>query len=236
MAFHRYGKREATIYEHRDNIRNAYGHRNYGSEDLIPLTRHLLPLAMESDEPLLLVQTSMHYMRQRRIIAPGITTIESLVWRVQRIARRRVYQRLTRALSSIQQAQLDGLFDTEDTQFSTSIFGWLRSPVGTPSPDSIYHLLQRLAYIDNLNLPPRPSSVHLHRVRQLAQQAYRYKAQQIDKFKPPKNYAYLMAYLYEMTAELRFCCKELQKNLGWQGETKQQIFAHVANPNSPATN
>ncbi|MFN2138194.1 MAG: Tn3 family transposase, partial [Candidatus Promineifilaceae bacterium] len=157
---------------------------------------------MESDESLPLVQLAMLYLRRRLIIAPGITTIESLVWRVQRIARRRVYRRLTRTLSPIQQAQLDGLLDTEDTQFSTSIFGWLRSPVGTPSPNSIYHLLQRLAYIDNLNLPARPSSVHLHRIRQLAQQAHRYKAQQIEKFRPSKKYAYLMAYLYEMTAEL----------------------------------
>ena len=80
--FHQYGEREATIYEHRNDIREAYGYRNYGSQDLIPLTRHLLPLAMESDEPVPLVQTALNYIRQRRIIAPGITTTEGVVWRV----------------------------------------------------------------------------------------------------------------------------------------------------------
>lgn len=98
-AFTDYGQREATIYEHRNDIRQAYGYRNYNAGDQLPLTRHLLPLAMESDEPVPLVQTALNYMRQRRIIAPGITTTESLVWRVQRIARRRVYHRLTQMLS-----------------------------------------------------------------------------------------------------------------------------------------
>jgi TnpA family transposase len=201
-AFADYGQREATIYEHRNDIRQAYGYRNYEAGDQLPLTRHLLPLAMESDEPVPLVQTALNYMRQQRIIAPGITTTESLVWRVQRIARRRVFQRLTKVLSSAQRLQLDGLVDTEDSEFSTSIFGWLRVSVGKPSPDSIYHLLARLAYIDDLKLPPPPVSVHLNRIRQLAQQARRYKAQQVSKFEPTKSHAYLMAYLYEMTAQL----------------------------------
>jgi len=56
-VFHRYGLREATIYEHRNDIRNVYGYRNYVSEDLLPLTRHLLSPAMESDEPALPLET-----------------------------------------------------------------------------------------------------------------------------------------------------------------------------------
>jgi len=58
-VFHRYGHREATIYEHRNDIRETYGYRNYDSRDLLPLTRHLLPLAMESNEPVPLVQTAL---------------------------------------------------------------------------------------------------------------------------------------------------------------------------------
>jgi len=77
--FYEYGQRLATIYEHLDNIRQAYGYRDYGTQDLLPLTRYLLPVTMESDEPLPLVQMALHYMRARRIIAPGITTTESLV-------------------------------------------------------------------------------------------------------------------------------------------------------------
>jgi TnpA family transposase len=205
--FQRYGEREATIYEHRDDIREAYGYRNYGSEDLLSLTRHLLPVAMESDEAVSLVQAALQYMRQRRIIAPGITTTESLVWRVQRMARRRVYLRLTRSLSPSQQRQLDALVDgedgdEEDGSGSVSPFAWLRAPVGKPSPNSIYHLLERLTFIDDLTLPPRPQTVHPNRTRQLFQQARRYKAHQLNKFPPRKSRAYLIAYLYEMVPEL----------------------------------
>jgi hypothetical protein len=166
-AFTDYGQREATIYEHRNDIRQAYGYRNYNARDQLPLTRYLLPLAMESDEPVPLVQTALSYMCQQRIIAPGITTTESLVWRVQRIARRRVYHRLTQMLSPGQRLQLNGLVNAEDSEFSASVFGWLRAPVGKPSPDSIDHLLARLTYIDDLRAHLRLGGGHSRREKSI---------------------------------------------------------------------
>lgn len=200
--FDEYGQRPPTIYEHLDNIRQTYAYRDCGVQDLLPMARYLLPLTMESDEPLPLVQAALEYMRSRRLIAPGITSTESLVWRVQRIARRRLYGRLTRSLTSAQLTSLDNLVNMEASEFAVSSFAWLRQLVGKPSPESMYHLLERLDYILAFNLPPQPASLHSNRVRQLAAQARRYKAQQVAQFPEQKRRAYLTAYLYELTAEL----------------------------------
>jgi TnpA family transposase len=200
--FHEYGRRPPTIYEHLEDIRQTYGYRDCAAQDLLPLARYLLTLAMESEESLPLVQAALHYMRGLRLIPPGITSTESLVWRVQRTARRHVYGRLTRPLSASQNLSLDQLLQTDSDRVATSPFGWLRLPVGKPSPDSIYHLLDRLAYIHELNLPSPPDSLHPNRVRQLAEQARHYKAQQVTQFPAVKRRAFLVAYLYQLTGEL----------------------------------
>lgn len=97
-AWAQYGQRLSTMYEHLDRIRQHYGYRNYGWSEMLHLTRHLLAIALESDEVLLLVEAALTYLRTQLVIVPGITTLERLVWRVQRIARQQVYGRLTRAL------------------------------------------------------------------------------------------------------------------------------------------
>lgn len=45
--------------------------------------RALLPTAMESDRIIPLIEAALDYLRQHQIIAPGMTTIERLVWRVR---------------------------------------------------------------------------------------------------------------------------------------------------------
>jgi hypothetical protein len=85
-AFEQYGERDNTIFEHLDELRREFGFRNCGWPQLRALGRELLPLALESDRALPLVETAVERLRAQQIIAPGITTRERLVWTVQRLA------------------------------------------------------------------------------------------------------------------------------------------------------
>jgi len=78
-----YGRRENTLYEHLDEIRAHFGFRNYGWRELRAAMRALLLIAMESDRVIPLIEAALDEMRQHQIIAPGMTTIERLVWRVR---------------------------------------------------------------------------------------------------------------------------------------------------------
>ena len=93
----------------------------------------MLPFAMESDEVLPLVDAAMFaaltdakglraWMRQGKLIAPPILTLERLVWRVQRIASQRIYRRLTQALSPSQKQALDDLL-LVDASNGTDYYG-----------------------------------------------------------------------------------------------------------------
>jgi hypothetical protein len=51
------------------------------------------------DHDLPLIETAVERLRTQQIIAPGITTLERLVWSVQRLAQRRVERLLMQPCS-----------------------------------------------------------------------------------------------------------------------------------------
>ena len=176
-AFAQYGEREKTPYDHLEEICRQYGYRLCSQSDVMLLTRYLLPFAMESEEALpkdagkayvFWVDAAMVWIRQDALIAPPILTLERLVWRVQRIASRRIYRRLTQALSPAQKQALDDLLIVDATKANRTPLAWLRIPAKKPSPESMYHLLERITYLSDLQLPAPPDNVHLGRFRQLA--------------------------------------------------------------------
>ena len=89
-VFVQYRERDNTIFEHLDELRREFGFQNCGWPQLHALGQELLPLALESDRSLPLIETGVERLRAQQIIAPGMTTLEGLVWSVQRLAQRRV--------------------------------------------------------------------------------------------------------------------------------------------------
>src|SRR5712692_225033 len=73
-VFEHYGERDNTIFEHLDELRREFGFQNCGWPQLHTLARELLPLALESDRSLPLVETAVERLRAQQIIAPGMTS------------------------------------------------------------------------------------------------------------------------------------------------------------------
>jgi TnpA family transposase/uncharacterized protein YukE len=232
-AFARYGQRTNTLYEHLARLRQQYGYRNYGWSGMLQLTRHLLPLAMESDDSLPLVEEALAFLRAQKVIAPGITTTERLAWRIQKIARQRVYGRLTKLLTTEQAQLLDKLLCAEKDKGNVTPLAWLRLPTKKPSSRGMYHLLERIAYLKQLQLPKCPPNVHPNRVRQLARHCRYYQAQPLAKFGFARRYAYLMAYLNELQSQLSDQLLDMFDR--WQGDLmrrgrnaqKHHLYKHV---------
>jgi len=204
-AFARYGSRQSTVYEHLDELRVTFGYTNYSWRAVRRLLRHLLPLAMESDRPLPLIEAALDDLRRAKIIAPGMTTLEQVVWHVQRRAERHVYQLLCTPLSLEQQAALNALLVAQSSRSrfrGTTQLHWLRIPPGTPSGAQLVHLLERIAFLQALDLPPLTPQLHLNRVRQLAQRASRTGAQPLAKLPDARRMALLVTYLHELQQDL----------------------------------
>ena len=197
-AFVGYGKRRGTLYDHLQNICRQYGYRACDQSDVMPLIRYLLPFALENDEALPLVDGAMAWMRRHKLIAPTMLITEKLVWHAQRIARWRVYRRMTNSLSEAQKEALQNLLAVEAGKGEQTPLFRLRITAPKPSADGMYHLLERIAFINDMQLPDRPDNIHPARLRQLAQRGQRYRPQAlVNLANPRERYALLVAYLHE---------------------------------------
>jgi hypothetical protein len=144
-VFEQYGERDNTIFEHLDELRREFGFQNCGWSHLHKLGRELLPLALENDRSLPLIEAAVEQLRAQQIIAPGMITLERLVWSVQRLAQHRVEQLIVEPLSFEQRARLDGLVQVDPELRTRTRLSWLREAPQIPSAESLRKVLERLA-------------------------------------------------------------------------------------------
>jgi TnpA family transposase len=204
-AFVRYGARRATCYEHLDAIKAHYGYRTLTWQDTRAVMGAIFAQAQANAQALPLVKAVLQQLRDRHLIAPGITVVERLVWGVQRVATRSVERLLTRALTPAHQVRLDALLvvpiEARGTRRGAIPLTWLRAVCGDPSANQLLELLQRLAALDALNLPPLPAALHRSRWRQLARQGALYRPQPLRELAPRFRYALLLAHLADLRQE-----------------------------------
>ncbi len=202
--FEGYGEREKTVSEHLAKLRTRRGYHDYGWSDMLQLARWLMPLAMEIDERLPLVEAALDHLRQMHVIAPKMSRVEALVWQVIRIARRRIYQRLDRVLTPMQRDLLTSWVHPDPgLQKKKTRLHWLRIPPKQVAKSSLIHLLERVNYLKLLQLPALPLNVHPYRVRLLNRRGSHYSPLMLRNMKQPhRSHATLLAYLSEFSRDL----------------------------------
>ncbi len=138
--------------------------------------------AQANAQPLPLVEAVHQQLRHRRIILPGITAVERLVWGVQRVTTRRIERLLTQVLTPAHQARLDALLvvpaDAPRPTRGSIPLTWLREEPGDPSPATLLQLLN-----------------------QLARQGAHYRPQPLRELDPRMRYALLLAHLTDLHQE-----------------------------------
>lgn len=200
-SFAAYGEREATKYEHLEEIRAEYGYQTFSLNKYRSLRKYLFNHAMANGNPLHLIQLAIEYLLKNKIILPSMAAIERAVWESRRQAEENIFKLLCSSLTEIQTAKLDRILTTMP-ESSKTYLAWLREIPGTSSPDSFLKIIEKLEYVRGLKLQIDTKDIHPNRLRQLAKIGSRYEPRSFRRFKEIKNYAILVAYLLELTCEL----------------------------------
>ncbi len=226
-AFDQYGLRENTLYEHLEEIRREFGFRTCTWTVLRRLGRTLLPLALESDRVIPLIEAALERLRTDKVIAPGITTVEELVWVVLRLAERRVVRQVLEPLAPGQYAVLDALLHGDALINGLTWLTWLRAAPEIASATSLCKVLERLAFVRGLRLPAPSVQASPHRLRQLARRCAQYEVQPLAKLASDRRHTLLVAYLGELAHELTDQALDMfDKMIGellHKGEKKQTL-------------
>lgn len=200
-SFSLYSSREATKYEHFEEIRNIYGFKNFTSYEYRKASRDLLQHAMKNGNTMYLLNTDQDDLKKQRIILPGMTTLERLVWETRARAEEKLFNVLVQSLSRNQIMKLNevlnGNFNGTKTRLS-----WLKEISGQSSPDAFLKVIDRLEYIRTIQLTFDLESIHPNKLLQMARLGAKYNSQALNGFKENKKYAILVAYLTILSQNL----------------------------------
>ncbi|MFT7791328.1 UNVERIFIED_CONTAM: DUF4158 domain-containing protein, partial [Escherichia coli] len=158
-SFSLYAQRDPTKHEHMEKIRQVYGYQNFSSSKYREASQFLLQHALQNENSIYLLRTVQDKLLNQKIILPGITTIERLVWETRRRAEEKIFISLTKTLSDWQKQKMDKLIDPFVESRKTPL-AWLRELPGQSSPDAFLKVIERLEYIRDLKLPTNINEVH----------------------------------------------------------------------------
>ncbi|MBS1213130.1 MAG: transposase [Proteobacteria bacterium] len=208
-----YIRRDENRREHLAMIGAAYGYRSFSHSDYRALAHWLLPVALQTDHGLTLVQSVLEELRERQVILPRLPVIERLCAETLTRARRRMDWMLTEPLSLSQRSALDSLLAASGTG-NLSIAAWLRQPVTGSGPRHVLELIDRLERIRDLNLPSTlGAGLHQNQLLKLARIAAQTTAQHLRRFGEPQRQALLVALVLDTGATLTDQCLSLHDQI-----------------------
>ncbi|HML84491.1 MAG TPA: DUF4158 domain-containing protein, partial [Bacteroidales bacterium] len=196
-----YGTRKATRVIHMQTIREIYGYNPFTENDNLNLEKYLLPYAMENDNSIRLIKLTIGYLREQKIILPGITTIERIVSKVGQVAENKIYEIINKSIIYKQKRQLDELLESSGDLLTITL-AQLKEDPGQSSPNTFLNVIDRLEKIRKLNLNIDIREIHPNRLKQLSRLGSKYEPYAFRRFDKNKRYALLTVFLKDLSERL----------------------------------
>ncbi len=226
-----YLSHKQTVYDHQALIRQHYGYRDCTDPAVqFSTVRWLYTRAWLHDEPpSRLFDLLVHRLKERKVLLPGISTLERLINHIREQASKRIWIRINHQLTETQRQQLQTLVTTENRE--QSALDRLRDGPTTISPDALKSALARIKALRQIGVSDLDISwlAAPDRFKKLACRAALSKAYHVDRLDAPRKWATLAAFVhvYESRAideALDLFDKLVQTRLtraGQQGERKR---------------
>ena len=199
----RYASRD-THWDHATQMQHAYGYHDfYDPREAFRLVRWLYSRAwLSAERPSVLFDLATARLVERKVLLPGVTTLERLVARVRDRTAARLWHQLTHLTHAEQRAHLDTLLQIPEGEHTTLLDRLRRAPsrVSGPGLVAALHRLDeiRALGVSDISLDHLP----FNRLHALARYAAAARAQAISRMAPERRTATLLAFAhaFERTA------------------------------------
>ena len=210
--FNHYGERRATRFTHIEEICTWYGYKPFTDTESRALEEYIEEKAIASDEPFSLVKSGIDFLRNKKIILPGITTIERIVRKVCINIESSLFSDIYSCLVPEQYRLLDKVIESQDEKVIT-VLGMLRNVSGQCSPQAFNDVADKLKQVRELNLNVDLSFIHPNRIKQIYRAVSRYEPHMFRRFPNQKKYALLVIYLQMLEQKLVDMAVEIHDKL-----------------------
>ena len=210
-----YSLRNNTSRDHIKELKKEYGYSSFSTNDSKFLLKYLVNLAFENNDSLFLMNQSLEYLRKKKIILPAITTLENLVWEAKNKSEKFIINTIVSSLNPTQRDKLnDIVFLQSEKLKGKTILGWLKEPIGSPSPDNFLKVIEKLEYIRSLNLEnTQLVKVHKNKINQIYSLAQRYEPYAFREFNIDKRHMLLSVFLLNLSKDLTDKAFEIHNKL-----------------------
>ena len=94
-----YASRDPTRREHLSEIQRVFHFHPFTMQTYRDLSRWLMPIALSTDQGIVLMEALIEELRARHVLLPAVSTLERLGWETRRRAQQQVFTTLTEGLS-----------------------------------------------------------------------------------------------------------------------------------------
>lgn len=189
-------------WEHTAEIGLVYGYHRFADQPgHFTFVRWLFALAWYRNErPIVLFDRAITWLMERKILLPGVTTLERLIAEVRERADTRLWCILSHMVEPAQCNRLEALLTVPDGSHVTTLEQLRQAPT-RPSGQGLLTALRRLQTIRDLRLDPIPEArIPHHRVLALYRFASTARAQTIARLNDDRRIATLRAFVTTLEA------------------------------------
>ena len=189
----RYTERAKTRLEHQWEIAEVHGYASFASAEA-GLARWLDDQAWTTgDGPKALFYAAIAWLRERKVLLPGLTTLVELVATVRQAAEDRLYDTLAAAVTAEQARSLETILEVPEGRRRSQLDLWRRGERGTTGRGMVL-ALDRVAEIAGLRMREADiASVPTRRVIELARYGIAAKAPKLARHPYRRRIATLLA-------------------------------------------
>lgn len=197
-----YAVRDVTRREHLGALRKIHGYKQFTGKRVKQMKSWLAQQAEAAESSVGLVRAFVEECRKRKIILPGVTTIERLCADALVAAERRIEDRVVARLESQMRRRLNDLLGPA-ANGRQSTFLWLRGfEVGKNTAD-MNRLLERVEFLKAIELSPDVlDGIPPHRIKILRRQGERYFTGGLQDISSNRRLAILATCVVEWAASI----------------------------------
>ena len=148
----RYTEREKTRFDHQWEIRRARGYREFADAEAEFSGWVAARSRTTGDGPKAIFADGVAWLRERKVLLPGVTTLARLVAKVRDETTRQLWEELAALPDPVQRRALDRLLEVPPGSRVSDLERWRKGPAPRGSGPSIVKSLDQVAEISGLGL------------------------------------------------------------------------------------
>ncbi|WP_419235295.1 Tn3 family transposase [Rickettsia endosymbiont of Nabis limbatus] len=195
-----YQKRQQTVSEHQQQIRNYLKLSSFDKSAIYQVSKFLFIEAQRTDHVSILLIKTEQFLKEQYILQPARDTLERLIIIQRQKARQFIYDKILINLTEAQSKNLDELLKADESRISP--LQQLKQPPAKPSPKALIALTQKLELIHAIDIAKLDTDwLNNNYQRSLTKYVLRCSAKRLRDLQASHRYTALICFLKQLNLD-----------------------------------